>query len=85
MQTRHYYITLQNAQLATLLSQWELKLNCKMCLISTLIYVRNCSREHPFFEFLCFLNGININAWAETSLFCREFSKFEEYEDSHTE
>lgn len=51
MQTRHYYITLQNAQLATLLSQWDLKLNCKMCLISSLIYVRDCSGEYLFWNF----------------------------------
>lgn len=70
MQTRHYYITLQNAQLATLLSQWDLKLNCKMCLISSLIYVRNCSEEYPFWNFSVSLLGVYLYACLCVCIVC---------------
>lgn len=64
MQTRHYYITLQNAQLATLLSRWDLKLNCKMCLISRLIYVRDSSGYGPFeVSLLCVRKNKKLNSW----------------------
>lgn len=82
MQTRHYYITLQNAQLATLLSQWDLKLNCKMCLISSLIYVRNCSGEYPFWNSV--LPNFNY-AYIQphTCVLCfRKCSKFCEYQSA---